>query len=62
MCGFSEQAGGQIPLGVDGKQLVNFTYVALDEICYRLDTFRSDVLASGHQVEDEVVDQRLNRY
>ena len=62
MRGFSEQAGGQVPLGVDGKQLVDFTYVALDEICCRLDTLRSDVLASGHQVEDEIVDQRLNRY
>jgi hypothetical protein len=38
MRGFSEQAGGQVPLGVDGKQLVDFTYVALDKICYRFDT------------------------
>ena len=62
MRGFGEQAGSQIPLGVDGEQLVDSTYVALDEICDRPDALRRDVLASGHQVEDGVVDQRLNRY
>src|SRR5262249_40014826 len=62
MGSFSEQAGGQVPFAVDCKQLVDFTYLALDEVCCRLDTLRSDVLASGHQVEDGIVDQRLNRY
>ena len=51
--GFSEQAGGQIRLSVDGKQLVDFTYIALDEICYRLDTLRSDVLASVTKLKTE---------
>ena len=62
MRGLGEQASSQIRLGVDGKQLVDSIYVSLDKICDRLDAFGSDLLASGHQVENGVVDQRLNGY
>src|SRR5215469_4891654 len=62
MCSFGEQASNQIPFGVDGEQVVYFTYVSLDEICDRLVALRRDLLTLGYQVEDGVIDQGLNGY
>src|SRR5215475_391510 len=62
MRGLRKQAGGQIALCIDGKQLIELTCVSLDEFGGRPGILCSQVLASGHQVEDRIVDQRLNRY
>ena len=57
MCSFGEQASSQIRLGVDGQQLVDFTYPTLDETRDCADTLRRDVLASHDQVENGVVNE-----
>src|SRR6185437_5858520 len=62
MRSFREQAGCQVSFSVDGKQLIDSTYIALDEISYRLDTLGSNDVSSDHQVEDGIIDQGFNCY
>ena len=61
MHGLSQQAGGQIGLGVDRQEPVQSTDAALDQVGDSNRALCGDFFAADDQIEHGIIDQRLDR-